>query len=176
MIKATLAFLVLTFSTLAAADICTVVIRDQYGYEYDSFSRSSYSSTAACDDANWDCRQKLSMYQSVGQHYNSMCSVVDIISSYPTPLPPSYPRYPDYPREPSYPRYPDYPRQPSYPREPSYPRQPSYPREPHYPRPRDPREPPRHEPGSEPRRPGPGPHRPGPGPRPRVINVLEVEN
>lgn len=162
--KATIAFLVLLFSTIASADICTVVIRDQYGYEYDSFTRSSYSMTAACDDANWDCQQKLSDYQSYGQHYNSVCLVTDVTPSYP---PPSYPRYPDYPREPQYPRY---PREPQYPRDP---REPRYPRDPGYPRPRDPREPPRHEPGSEPRRPGPGPR---PAPRPRIVNNLEIEN
>lgn len=150
--KTTLAFLVLLFSTIVSAEICTVVIRDQYGYDYDSFTRSSYSMSAACDDASWDCRQRLSEYQSYGQHYNSICA--EVRPSYPPSYPPTYP--PSYP--PTYPpRYPPtYP--PRYP--PTYPR-PRDPREPprypppSYPRPRDPREPPRHEPGSGPRRPGP---------------------
>lgn len=172
--KTTLALLVFLLSTVVSAEICSVVIRDQYGYDYDSFTRSSYSINAACDDATWDCRQKLSEYQSYGRYYNATCVVREVSPSYPPSYPPTYPpyppRYPD-PREPSYPRYPRYPdpREPGYPRyprdprEPSYPRYPRDPREPTYPRePRDPREPPRHEPGSEPRRPGPGPGRPGP--------------
>ena len=173
--KTALAFLVLLFSAIVSAETCTVVIRDQYGYDYDSFISTSYSTNAACDDASWNCRQRLSDYQSYGRYYNAFCTIRDVTSSYPPSYPPnypsyppSYPNYPSYP--PSYPNYPREPREPRDPREPNYPREPRDPREPTYPReprePRDPREPnfpprnPRnpinpHEPGN-PRNPEPG--------------------
>lgn len=145
--KVLLTFLLLLGATSAFADYCTVVIRDQYGYEFDTFTRSSYSIDAACSDARFDCRTKLSDYQSWGRYYDAQCVIKNTSISYPIPpIPPAYP-YPDYPRYPDYPTYPDYPREPRYPRDPYPPR---YPRDP-YPAPRDPREPPRHYPGSEPR-------------------------
>ncbi len=124
-------------SSVALADTCIVVIRDQYnGYEYDQFIRTSYSSDAACTDAIWDCRNRLSDYQIRGQLNNAQCVVKTIYNDYP-----DYPRYPDpipprYPRDPYPPRYPD-PIPPRYPRDPyppRYPRDPMPPRDPHGPR------------------------------------------
>ncbi len=158
--KALLAFLFLMAWASAFADYCTVVIRDPYGREYDTFTRSSYAIEAACSDARYECQQRLSEHQSYGRYYEAQCVIKNtritnrpippIPPAYPYPEYPNYPRYPDYPH---YPRYPDYPRYPEYPR---YPAPPRYPRDP-YPVPRDPREPPRHYPGSEPR---PNPARP----------------
>ena len=129
----------------AMANYCTVVIRDQYGYDYDQFTSSSYSTDAACDDATWNCRQKLSEYQGYGRHYDAVCTVKTFTPNYPMPpIPPSYP--PSYP-----PRRPDYPREPG--RDPHFPRLPD-----HGPNRGPGREPPRHEPGSQPRYPGPRPH------------------
>lgn len=158
--KVLIAFLVLLIANIASADICRVAIVDQYGYEYDNFIRSSYSTNAACDDATWDCRQKLSEYQSYGRLYNAICRIKEITPTYPSPSP--YPNpYPyPYPAPTPYP-YPT-PNPPRYPSPAPYPR--------------DPREPPRHDPGSEPRypspRPMPGPH---PAPRPRLIDHSELE-
>ena len=132
--KSTFTFLVLFFSAIAIADTCNVVIRDQYGQEFDDFITTSYSVNAACDDASWNCQQRLSDHQSNGQYYNARCVIKEINSAY---YPPSYP--PNYP--------------PSYP--PNYPHDPREPREPR--EPRDPREPPRNAPGSGPRYPVPGP-------------------
>lgn len=157
--------LFLSTSSSVMADTCIVVIRDQYnGYEYDQFTRTSYSSDAACTDAIWDCRNRLSEYQVRGQLPYAQCAVKTIFHDYP-----DYPRYPDpipprYPRDPYPPRYPD-PIPPRYPRDPYPPRYPDpvpprYPRDPYPPRdPRWPREP------REPRDPRPMPPRDPHGPR-----------
>lgn len=160
------------FSATASAEYCTTVIREykgpNYTYEYDNFTRTSYSTDAACSDAMYDCQRRLSDYQSRGLYYNAQCAVKS--NSYPSdPRPPSYPTYPSYPSYPSYPpSYPSYPPRdpyPSYPPRdpyPSYPpgRDPHYPgRDPHYPG-RDPgRDPGRFPPGREPSYPG---HPPAP--------------
>lgn len=85
--KIFLASILLTLSTFASAEVCTSVIRDQRnGYEYDSFTRSSYSRQAACDQAFYDCRDALSYAQSNGRYYGAQCEIKDI------PLPPPSPR------------------------------------------------------------------------------------
>lgn len=147
--KASLVCFLLFCSTFASAEICTVVIRDRVGLEYDSFTRISYSQSAACDDATWDCRQRLSDYQANGRFYDALCLVKIAAPNYPVPpVPPAYP--PNYPA-PYPPQYPRDPREPNFPRDPRGPgREPQYPRDPGH------REPPRNEPGSGPRRPGPG--------------------
>lgn len=146
--KKFLALLLFAVSTASFAEMCTYVIRDNYGYEYQNFTRDSYTHSAACSFAEYDCKRALSEGQSVGRYYNAICMEKYWGPTYPQPYPPSYPQpYPQpYPREPQYPREPHYPREPQYPREPReprYPHDPRDPREPRFPREphRDPREP-----------------------------------
>ena len=136
--KKILLFVLFAFSTNAVSELCTYTIRDNYGYEYQRFTRISYSYYAACSDAQWDCMRALSDAQSVGRYYNAVCLEEYTTPNYPTPYPypPQYPREPQYPRDPREPRY---PREPHYPREPREPRDPRYPRDPRGPEPRGPR-------------------------------------
>lgn len=178
--KTLIALCILLFGTALRAEICTVVIRNQYGDELDTFTRVSYSLDAACDDARWDCNRELSEEQSEGRYYDAYCSIKDITPSYPPRYPaPSYPptyppRYPSPSYPPSYPSpYPS-PYPPSYPPRypdpypPRYPAPTPAPYPPRYPAPGYPREPGREpgpsyprEPGREPRLPFPGPREPG---------------
>lgn len=86
--KTLLAFFLLTFSALASAEICTSVIRDRNGYEWETFTRSSYSQQAACDMAIYDCRGALSYGQSMGRYYDAFCEIkYDRPDPYPDPRP-----------------------------------------------------------------------------------------
>jgi hypothetical protein len=130
--KTTIIFLVLLFSTTVHADVCSVAIRDRNGFDALIFTRSSYSINAACDNAHWDCLQKLSDLQSRGFHYNSFCTITLV----PLPIPPVYPPpYPiPYPSPYPYPNYPNFPHYPNYPRPPHGPGWPHFPNHPHWPR------------------------------------------
>lgn len=75
--KTLLALFLFSLTTLSFAEICTSVIRDNYGYEFETFTRSSYSEQAACDLATYDCREALSYGQSVGRYYNAFCAIKD---------------------------------------------------------------------------------------------------
>jgi len=132
-------FAVLSFS--AAAETCTYVMKDYYGNTVQRFTRFAYSYYAACDEAQYDCKEDLAERQVRGGWYGLICRE-EITNTYPAPYPPSYPPSYPPPYPPSYPpSYPP-PYPPSYPpRDPHFPRDP-YPREPREPRyPREPREP-----------------------------------
>lgn len=95
--KTILALFLLTLSAFASAEVCTSIIRDQRnGYEYESFTRSSYSQQAACDQALYDCRYALSYAQSTGRYYDAQCELKYIPAPYPNPNPNPYPN--PYPR------------------------------------------------------------------------------
>jgi hypothetical protein len=91
--KAVMALFLLGVSTFASAEICTSVIKDRYGYEYESYTRSSYSQQAACDQASYDCQQALSYAQSTGRYYDAQC-VLKFDNPVPNPYPNPYPPYP----------------------------------------------------------------------------------
>lgn len=95
--KTLLALFLLAFSAGAMAETCTSVIKDRSGYEWESFTRSSYSQQAACDQASYDCRGALSYGQSVGRYYDAFCEIkYDRPNPYPDPNP--YPNPNPYPR------------------------------------------------------------------------------
>lgn len=76
----------LTLSTMASADFCTSVLRDQYSqYEYQQFTRSSYSRDDACYQAMSDCQRALFDGQSQGRYYGAVC---DVLGGNPMPTPP----------------------------------------------------------------------------------------
>lgn len=86
--KTILALFLLTISSLASAEVCTSVIRDQRnGYEYETFTRSSYSQQAACDQALFDCRDTLSYANSQGRYYGAQCELKYIPAPNPNPYP-----------------------------------------------------------------------------------------
>ena len=84
--KALIAIIILTISGLASAEMCTSVIRDRSGYEWESFTRTSYSKQAACDQASYDCRGALNYGQSIGRYYDAICDLKD---ERPNPYPSS---------------------------------------------------------------------------------------
>ncbi len=88
--KSLLALLILGFSAFASAEVCTSVIRDRSGYEWETFTRSSYSQSAACDQALYDCRDALAYAQSYGRYYDAQCEI-KWNNPYPTPTPNPYP-------------------------------------------------------------------------------------
>ena len=84
--KFLLALFFLTFQTIASAEFCTAVIKDlTSGYEYENYTRNSYSHDDACYIAMSDCRFSLGNAQAQGRYYNANCFVVD---NYP-PTPPN---------------------------------------------------------------------------------------
>ena len=85
--KAILIFLLLTITSFASAEICTSVIKDRRGYEWETFTRSSYSRQAACDQASYDCSGALSYGQSQGRYYDAFCEIkFEAPNPYPFPL------------------------------------------------------------------------------------------
>ncbi len=80
--------LLLTLSTFASAEVCTSVIKDRSGYEFETFTRTDYSQAAACDQALFDCRNALSMAQSYGRYYDAICEIkYNQPNPYPRPNP-----------------------------------------------------------------------------------------
>jgi hypothetical protein len=91
--KKLIALILLGISGMASAEVCTSVIKDRSGYVWESFTRSSYSQQAACDQANYDCRGALSYAQSIGRYYDAFCEIQYNIppTPYPNPYPTPYP-------------------------------------------------------------------------------------
>lgn len=94
-----------SFSVLADYS-CTATIKDN-GMSRETFTRYSYTQSAACDTARFDCNNFLSDMQSRGYYRNAYC-LADRND---------YPDYPDYPN-PDYPNpypfpYPNDPRPPA---------------------------------------------------------------
>ena len=86
--KTLLAIFILVISGLASAEVCTSVIKDRSGYEWETFTRSSYSQQAACDQSDFDCRGALSYGQSVGRYYDAYCEIkYETPNPYPNPNP-----------------------------------------------------------------------------------------
>lgn len=75
----------LCLQTYASAEICTSVIKDRIGNEWETFTRSAYSQEAACDQAMYDCQTNLSYGQSRGRYYDAYCDLK--WGNYPTPSP-----------------------------------------------------------------------------------------
>lgn len=93
MIKTLFALLALSFSLAASAEICTAVIQDSRGYEWETFTRSSYSMPAACDQAQYDCNSALSWARSQGRYYDAQCVLKwqNDPGPWPNPYPNPYP-------------------------------------------------------------------------------------
>ena len=89
--KKLLALLLLTLSSLAMAnESCTYVIRDNYGYEYESITRYGYSTQSACSDAAYECSRTLSYAQSSGRYYDAQCALkYGPVNPSRPPLPPT---------------------------------------------------------------------------------------
>lgn len=86
--KTLLTLIFLGISGLVSAEICTTVIKDNSGYEWETFTRSSYSRQAACDQAIYDCNGALSYGQSIGRYYDAYCEIkYDRPNPYPNPNP-----------------------------------------------------------------------------------------
>ena len=68
-------FLTVIFSTIVTAETCTAVIRDEQGFNYDTYTRSSGSFNLACDEALTACDQELSYYHSFGYYYDATCTI-----------------------------------------------------------------------------------------------------
>lgn len=89
--KIIFALFLLTLSTIVGAEVCTSVIKDQRtGYEYEEFTRSSYSRQAACDQAIYDCRGALAYAQSYGRYYDAICEIKFSRVPTPSPIPRNY--------------------------------------------------------------------------------------
>lgn len=75
--KALLGLFLLSLASLSfAGETCTFVIRDRYGYEFETHTRySSYSKDAACSDANWACSNALSNGRAQGRYYDANCEM-----------------------------------------------------------------------------------------------------
>lgn len=84
--KILIALILMTISTFASAEYCTSVLRDQYSqYEYQQFTRYSYSRDDACYQAMNDCQGALYDGQSQGRYGTAYCA---IIGDNPIPVPP----------------------------------------------------------------------------------------
>jgi hypothetical protein len=84
--KILIALFTLAISSFASAEFCSSALRDQYSqYDYQIFTRSSYSRDDACAQAIYDCRAALYDGQSQGRYNTAVC----VISDYaPVPQPP----------------------------------------------------------------------------------------
>lgn len=89
--KTLFALLFLATAFTAQAETCTSVIKDSRGYEWESFTRSSYSQASACDQATYDCNQALSWARSQGRYYDAQCVLKWQNDPYPNPYPSPYP-------------------------------------------------------------------------------------
>ena len=81
--KTLVIFLLMAISGLVSAEVCTSVIKDRRGYEWETFTRSSYSQQSACDFAIYECNGALSYDQSMGKYYDAFCEI-----KYDRPIPP----------------------------------------------------------------------------------------
>jgi hypothetical protein len=91
--KTFVGILFLVLSNIVAAEVCTTVIKDQRSnYEFETFTRTSYSKQAACDMAIYDCQTALSTAQSYGRYYGAICEIKYTPSPSPSPYPNPYPR------------------------------------------------------------------------------------
>lgn len=81
-------FLITVANASFAVDSCTSVIKDRYGYNYETHTRVSYSKQAACSDADYACRMAISEGERNGKYLDSFCEVQDNIG---TPNRPPYP-------------------------------------------------------------------------------------
>jgi len=93
--KSLMALALFAFAAFAQAEVCTSVIRDSRGYEWETFTRSSYSTQAACDQAQYDCNSALSYARSQGRYYDAQCVLQYPNDPYPNPYPNPYPPYPN---------------------------------------------------------------------------------
>ncbi len=95
--KTLVGILFLVLSNIVAAEVCTTVIKDQRSnYEFETFTRTSYSKQAACDMAIYDCQTALSTAQSYGRYYGAICEIKYTPSPSPSPSPSPYPNpYPN---------------------------------------------------------------------------------
>lgn len=85
--KKLIALSLLLLSTLAwSSESCTFAIKDNYGREYETLTRYSYSRQAACADADFACRQTIAEGQRYGRYYDAHCE-----EKYDTPTRPPYP-------------------------------------------------------------------------------------
>lgn len=86
----TLFILIAVFTTTETfAETCSAVIKNlKNNQEFETITRTSYSSQAACDLANHDCRERLSIANSEGKYLNAEC-VVKTPETTPPPTPPS---------------------------------------------------------------------------------------
>jgi hypothetical protein len=72
--KTLIALALMAIASMASAqESCTYAIKDNYGYEYETLTRYSYSRQAACSDADFACRQAIAEGQRYGRYYNAHC-------------------------------------------------------------------------------------------------------
>jgi hypothetical protein len=107
--KALLALFLLGISAVVSAEVCTSVIKDRSGYEWETFTRSSYSQPAACDQAMYDCRDALAQGQASGRYYDAVCDIKMDQYPNPSPYPNPFPTPSPYPNPNPYPTPNPYP-------------------------------------------------------------------
>ena len=74
--------LIILFSSVARAENCTSVIKDTKTHqEYEIFTRTSYSTQAACDTARFDCNTILFQSKAQGKYQNAECIVKSMPAS-----------------------------------------------------------------------------------------------
>lgn len=71
--KTLIALFLLSIASVTFASDCTFSIKDRYGFEYESVTRSSYSEQAACSDAQYACNVALSNGQYNGRYQDAFC-------------------------------------------------------------------------------------------------------
>lgn len=89
--KTLLALFLMTIASASfAIDSCSYIIKDRYGYEYETHTRRAYNKQAACSDADYACRVAISEGQRNGQYMDAFCEEKNgtIISDIP-PIPPT---------------------------------------------------------------------------------------
>jgi len=89
--KTLLALFLMSVSTVSfAIDSCSYVIKDRYGYQYETHTRMAYGKYAACSDADYACRSALSEGQRQGKYMDAFCEENDgVITPNRPPLPPT---------------------------------------------------------------------------------------
>lgn len=86
--KTLFALALFAMAAMAQAEVCTSVIKDSRGYDWETFTRSSYSTQAACDQAMYDCNSALSWARSQGRYYDAQCMIQwQNPNPYPNPYP-----------------------------------------------------------------------------------------
>jgi hypothetical protein len=72
--KTLIALLFLSVTSVSfGTEICSFSVKDRYGYEYETITRSGYSTQSACSDAEYACRVLISDAQARGKYLDAVC-------------------------------------------------------------------------------------------------------